>query len=152
MKLYLRGLKFYQLDLGLECNAFTDLRLERVLQGIKRNYSEPDRRERTPLTRPHLLLILYRIGNSGYDDLVLRAAFTLAFAASLGVGEFTYRQTDLESGPASATRFLLRVVAGSSLVEITWNSPSHHPKRTRLDMVFNSRSEPATIRLLLLLI
>lgn len=41
MKLYLCGIKSYQLDLGIECLAFTDPRLERTLQGIKRDHNEP---------------------------------------------------------------------------------------------------------------
>ena len=58
LKLYLAGVKSYQLDLGLECSAFIDPRLERTIQGIKRDHNEPERRARAPLTRPYLLQIL----------------------------------------------------------------------------------------------
>ena len=44
MKLYLAGLKSYQLDLGIECTVFSDPRLERTIQGIKRQHNEPERR------------------------------------------------------------------------------------------------------------
>lgn len=50
MKLYLCGLKSYQLDLGVECTSFADPRLDRTLQEIKRDHAEPDRHERKPLT------------------------------------------------------------------------------------------------------
>lgn len=89
MKLYLCGIKCYQLDLGLECTAFTDLRLERTLQEIKRDHNQPERNPRTPLTRPYLLLMINTLSDLNYDDVVIQAAFTLAFAAFLRVGEFT---------------------------------------------------------------
>jgi len=48
--------------------------------------------------RPNLLSILCHLPPSEYDNIVLRAAFTLVFAAFLGVGEFTYRTDDKELG------------------------------------------------------
>ena len=96
--MYLAGLKFYQLDLGIECSAFTDPRLERTIQGIKRDHNEPERRLRTPLTRPHLLSIISLLQGSHYDKIVLKAAFTLAFAGFLRVVEFTYKEADRQLG------------------------------------------------------
>jgi len=64
MKLYLTGIKSYQLDLGIDCTAFGDPRLERTIQGIKRDYNEPERRLRTPLTQPYLLDILRHLRGS----------------------------------------------------------------------------------------
>ena len=58
MKLYLAGIKSYRLDLGIDCSAFADPHLERTIQGIKRDHNEPERRPRSPLTRPYLLQIL----------------------------------------------------------------------------------------------
>ena len=100
MKLYLCGIKSYQLDLRIECTAFTDPRLERTLQGIKHDHNEPQRQDQTPLIRPNLVLMLSRVGHTSYDDTVIRAAFTLAFAAFLRVGEFPYKQVHLELGGA----------------------------------------------------
>jgi len=74
MKLYLASIKSYQLDLGIECPIFADPRLE------------PERQIRTPLTRPHLSLILRHLASSNYNDEATRATFTLAFAAFLRVG------------------------------------------------------------------
>jgi len=126
MKLYLCGLKSYQLELRIECNAFPDLHGEKALQGIKCDHLGPHRRKRTPRTLPHLRLILNRIGNSRYDDLVLHAAFTLTFAAFLRVGEFTYRQSDLDSGRAfrnwSLTKSSIRFIAGGAHMELTIQS------------------------------
>lgn len=94
MKLYLAGLKSYQLALGIECTAFSDPRLERTIQGIKREHNEPERRVRTPLTWPHLLQILATLPSHSYDNIVLYAAFTLAFAGFFLLGEYTYREAD----------------------------------------------------------
>ena len=54
MKLYLAGIKSYQLDLGIECSAFSDLRLERTIQGIKRDHNEPE-----PESEHHLPALFY---------------------------------------------------------------------------------------------
>ena len=103
MKLYLSGIKSYQLDLGIDCTTFADPRLERTIQGIKRDHNEPYRRPRIPLTRPYLLRILGVLTLSSYENIVIQVAFTLAFAGFLRVGEFTYRRIDLELGPALPT-------------------------------------------------
>jgi len=58
MNLYLTGVKSYQLDLGIDCKAFSDPWLERTIQGIKRDHNDPERRTRTPLTRPYRLKVL----------------------------------------------------------------------------------------------
>jgi len=108
MKLYLCGLKSYQLDLGIDSMAFADPRLERTLQGIKRDHNQPDGQKRTQFTGPHLLITLNHLGGASYDDVVLQAAFTLAFAGFLRVGEFTYRQIDLELGVAFQNWFLTK--------------------------------------------
>ena len=123
MKLYLTGIKSYQLDLGIDCTAFTDPRLERTLQGIKRDHSEPARRTRTLLTRPHLLHMLHHLGSSNYDDLTIRAAFTLAFASFLRIGEFTHKAIDLQMGPSFQNWFLtkscIRFIKNSEHMELT---------------------------------
>lgn len=108
MKLYLSGIKSYQLDLGIESSAFSDPRLERTLQGIKRDHNEPNRRPRTPLTRPYLLRIIANLETPSYDETVTKAAFTLAFAAFLRVGEFTYRESDITTESAFQKWFLTK--------------------------------------------
>jgi len=122
MKLYLAGIKSYQLDLGLECRAFSDPRLERTIQGIKRDHREPDRRTRMPLTRPLLLQLLTSLNTTDYNHLVLKAAFTLAFAAFLPVGEFTYKAADTASGPSfrswCLTKSSVRLI-GATHMELT---------------------------------
>ena len=108
IKLYLCGLKSYHVDLGLSATAFSDVRLERVIRGIKREYAEPGRRARSPLTRDCLLQVLRRLRQPTYKNATLRAAFTLAFAGFLRVGEFTYERADLNLGPNFRNWFLTR--------------------------------------------
>ena len=108
MKSFLTGIQSYQLDLGIEYAAFTDPRLERTIQGIKRDHRESEQRIRTPLTRPFLLRILQYLSVSDYDDIVLSAAFTLAFAGFIRVGEFTYTPADRDLGHAFSNWFLTK--------------------------------------------
>ena len=94
MKLYLAGIKSYQLDLGIDLTAFIDPRLKRTIQGIKREHAELASHIRSSLTRPLLLRILTHLHFMYYDTTALWAAFTLAFAGFLWVGEFTYQEAD----------------------------------------------------------
>ena len=73
IKLYLCGIKSYQLDLRIECTVLSDPRLERTLQGIKQDHNERDRRDQTPLTRPYLLQMLGVLGTGNYEDVVIHA-------------------------------------------------------------------------------
>ena len=98
LKVSLAGRKSYQRDLGIECSALMDPRLERTIQEIKHDHNEPKQRIRTPLTRPYLLSILSQLQALNYDNIVLKAAFTLAFGGFLRVGEFTYKEADRQLG------------------------------------------------------
>jgi len=95
MKLYLVSIQCYQLDLGINCTAFSDPQLERTLQGIKCDDNKPARLTRTPLTRSHLLTLLNYLRIHDYNDTVMRVAFMLAFTGFFRIGEFTYRALDL---------------------------------------------------------
>jgi len=133
MKLYLSGIKSYQLDLGIDCTAFSDPRLERTLHCIKRDHAEPERRIRTPLTRPLLLSILNQLAIPNYDNAVLKTTFTLAFAGFLRVGEFTYRKADQELGLAFKNWFLtkscVRFVNDRQDIELTLPASKTDPFR-----------------------
>jgi len=94
LKLHLTGISSSQLDLGIDCAAFSDARLERTIHLIKRDHNEPAHRTRSPLNPPHLPRLLSHLPQADYDSIVLQAAFTLAFAGFLCVGDFTYRDAD----------------------------------------------------------
>lgn len=140
MKLYLCRIKSYQLDSGIECTVFSDPRLERTLQGRKRDHNEPDRRDRTPLTRPCLLQMLGVLGTENYEDVVICAVFTLAFAAFLCVGEFTYCQTDIETSPLFRSWFLtkssiqLQNLKGESYINLTLPASKTDPFRHGIEL------------------
>ena len=145
MKLYLAGIKSYRLDLGIDCSAFADRRLERTIQGIKRDQNEPDRRPRSPLTRPYLLQILCTLQMSSYEDIVIQAAFTLAFAGFLRVREFTYRGTDLELGPAFSNWFLtkgsIQFIARGQHMEVALPTSKTDPFRKGMKLIIASTGD-----------
>ena len=138
MKAYLVGIKSYQLDLGIDCKAFTDPQLERTIQGIKHDHNEPQRRTRTPLTRPYLLRILSTHRSPNYENAVIQAVFTLAFAGFLRVGEFTYSRADTELGPAFPKWFLtkrcIRLSSNGEYLELNLPSSKTDPFRARIKL------------------
>ena len=92
IKLYLTGLRSYCVDLGTaNLSVFEDPRLQRILRGIKIFLAarEVEPRERLPITRDLLLRLISRLDPSTYEGATLRAAFCIAFAAFLRMGEFT---------------------------------------------------------------
>ena len=147
MKLYLAGIKSYQLDLGIECSAILDPRLERTIQGIKCDHGEPDRCIRTPLTRPPLLRILQYLPHRNYDTIVTRAAFTLSFAGFLQVGEFTYSLKDRELGATFGNWFLtkgsVRILRGGSYMELTLPSSKTDPFRKGIKLTIAASHDEA---------
>lgn len=74
---------------------FSDPTLQRIVLGIRRFQGGTQRGERLPLVRELLLRILSLFNTSVVHGATMHAAFCLAFAAFLRVGEFTYTQSDL---------------------------------------------------------
>ena len=147
MKHYLAGIRSYQLDLGIDCGAFSDPRLERTLQGIKRDHNEPERRVRTPLTRPHLVRMLNSLQTYDYDDIVTRAAFTLAFAGFLRIGEFTYRAIDLQMGSVFHNWFLtkssIQLTHNEKHIELTLPASKTDPFRQGIQLIIAGSNDEA---------
>ena len=147
MKLYLTGIKSYQLDLGIECAAFLQPRLERTIQGIKRDPCEPEQPIRTPLTRPFLLRILQYLSATDYGDIVLSAAFALAFAGFLRVGEFTYTQADRNLGRAFPKWFLskssIKMHECGRYMEVTLPASKTDPFRKGIELTIAASRDPA---------
>jgi integrase len=136
LKLYLTGLKSYHIDLGLDTSAFEDERLERTIRGIKREHPDAPRRERTPLVRPKLLRILRVLSYPRYatsqEGITLRAAFTLAFAAFLRIGEITYSAHDLQAldfGRWFVTKRSVVIAKDGSALEISLPASKTDPFR-----------------------
>ena len=97
IKLYLTGLRSYCIDLGTaDLSAFEDPRPQRILRGVKIFHAarETEPRERLPITRDPLLRLVSRLDTSTHKGATLRAAFCVAFAAFLRIGEFTWSTAD----------------------------------------------------------
>ena len=145
MKLYLSGIKLYQLDVGIDCTAFADPRLETTIRGIKRDHNEPDKRPPTPLTRPYLLPIIGVLLISSYGNIIIQAAFTLTFTGFLRVGEFTYRGAGLELGPAFPNWFLTKgsfqFIARSQHMELTLPASKTDPFRKGIKLILASMAD-----------
>ena len=90
-----------------DLSAFQSPRLQRIIRGLRRIRGEADTRERHPITKDLLLRILHQIDRNTREGATLYAAFYLAFAAFLRVGEFTYSAKDLKD-PKFSQWFLTR--------------------------------------------
>jgi integrase len=109
IKLYITGLKSRHIDLGISTEGFRDDRLDRVVRGCKReNPPAPGpRTQRMPITRPILLQLLANLDPTRPEDVTLRAAFCLAHAAFLRIGEFTWSPKDLANGQEEFAKWKL---------------------------------------------
>ena len=92
---YLTAVRSLHVDLGYSTDSFHDVRLERIIRGIRRLCSEPDKRERKPITRDILPRLLRRLDTSALYGATMHAAFSLAFAGLLRIGEITWSDSDI---------------------------------------------------------
>jgi len=78
---------------------------------------------------------------------MLGAAFSLAFAGFLRVGEFTYRETDRELGAFFSKWFLtkqhIRIPAGESYMELTIPASKTDPFRKGITLTIAASGDPA---------
>ena len=95
IKKRLSSLRSYHVDLGFETEVFKNPQLDRLICGIKRLRPDTTRWERTPITREILVQVLNSLNPATPKGRLLRAAFTLAFAAFLRSGELTYEAEDM---------------------------------------------------------
>ena len=86
-----------QLDMGLgDLEVFHQPVLDRIIAEIKRMHGEPEKRERLPITRDFLIKLLRKLDTTNEVQATLHAAYSIAFAAFLRAGEFTYKQGDMQ--------------------------------------------------------
>ena len=122
MHSYLAGVRSYQVDRGLTVSddVFHHPRLRRIIDGARNIFGETSRRDRYLLTRDILIRILSLPPaplegpldsldiDTVLEALAVRASFTLAFAAFLRIGEFTYSAAELADWQRLSPRFLTR--------------------------------------------
>lgn len=96
IRTYLAGLRSFLVDLGVsDLQIFQHPSIHRMITGLKRREGEVDKRERLPVTRDILLKLLTQLDTKVETHAIIHAAYCLAFAAFLRVGEFTYSARDL---------------------------------------------------------
>ena len=98
IKSYITGLQSYYEKLEAskqELEIFHTPVLQRIIAGIRRFNGEPDAKERHPITRPVLRAMLARLDKNTRKGANLYAAFCLAFAGFLRMGEFTWARGEL---------------------------------------------------------
>lgn len=90
---YLSAIRSVHIDLHLPTEVFTDGHIDRLLHGARNLFPPRPKRKRLPITRDILTAILSPEASRNehpIDRLNLDAAFSLAFAGFLRLGEITY--------------------------------------------------------------
>ena len=91
--------------------------------------------------------MLHHLGRSDYDDLMIRAAFTVAFASFLRIREFTYKAIDLQMGPSFQNLFLtkscIRFIKNSEHMELTLPASKTDPFTQGIQLIIAGRHDNA---------
>ena len=87
-----------------ELKVYSHPILQRVIKGLRRLYGEGDTQERQPITRDILLKLISRFDQTTLEGANLHAAFCLAFAGFLRMGEFTYNKVESDFSSWNLTR------------------------------------------------
>ncbi len=107
IKGYLAGLRSLRLECTLgeaQLKVYSHPILQRIIKGFRRIYGEGDTRERQPITRDILLKLISRFDQTAFEGANLHAAFCLAFAGFLRMGEFTYDKVESDFSSWNLTR------------------------------------------------
>lgn len=101
IKSYITGVRSAQLDMGAtraELEIVHHPALERIGIGMKKLQGDAGRKEGCPIIRPILLRLLSRLDKTSLEGATLHAAYSLAFAAFLRIGEFTWSKSERDNG------------------------------------------------------
>ena len=77
-----------------ELEVYSHPILQRIIAGLRRLYGEGDTCKRRPITRDILLKLISRFDQTTLEGANLYAAFCLAFAGFLRMGEFIYDKVE----------------------------------------------------------
>lgn len=92
---YLSGLRSYHVDRNFSTTVFESFQLDRVPRGVRRMFPQT-KKTPLPITKD-ILLNITRIKPTSLQGLIIYAAFKVAWAGFLRMGEFTYTKADLEN-------------------------------------------------------
>jgi hypothetical protein len=102
-KSYIGALRSIQQEQGHDIAVFSDSRLDLLIRGGKRCFGEGEKRLRLPLTNDILVRII-REAKDDFNDINVKTAICVAFAAFLRSGEFTWDSWDNSSSSFALAR------------------------------------------------
>jgi hypothetical protein len=136
---YITAVRSFHLEHNLSVIAFNDPRVDLVIRGGKRVYSDKGKRVRLPLTASILLRIVNELRNDE-EGINIKTALCVAFAAFLRSGEFTW-----DSWTAQHHQFHLsrnHIQFNSNSVMLTLPASKTDPYRKGVIIPLASSSSP----------
>jgi integrase len=100
IQVYLAALRSYHTDRLLNSDVFDSVHIKRLIKGARNVFPPTPKRPRHPITLAILKGILPSLSDNK-DEANIHAAFCIAFAGFLRMGEFTNTATDLAAPGAS---------------------------------------------------
>jgi hypothetical protein len=100
IQVYLAALRSYHTDHAFNSDVFDSVHIKRLIKGARNVFPPAPKRTRHPITMTVLKSILPPL-SADKDDANIHAAFCIAFAGFLRMGEFTNTATDLAASGAS---------------------------------------------------
>ena len=141
---YLTGLRSAHIDYGYGAlDAFYDDRVQREVDGIRRLRGEAERKEREPVRREILLKILRTLNTSSLFGATMHAAWCLAFAAFLRLGEITYTSSDIAADFASWHVTRRSVTLHQDHMELSLPSSKTDPFRRGINLLISAAGDEA---------
>ena len=145
IKSNLTGLRSYQVDIGYadsDIEQFHHPMLQRIVNGIRRLRGDTPKRERRPITRDILLQLVHQFDQTTLTGATNHAAFCLAFAGFLRIGEFTWNNINTSDfGQWSPIRG--SILIGGDKLELTLLSSKTDPFRKGVIIVIAAVSGEA---------
>lgn len=127
IKSYLSHLRSLHVDLGLDFHITESPVVQRVIRGIKKVHGEKAKRDRLPITLAILRLFLQQLSpETNSTHCVLTAAYTLAFAAFMRCGEFTFpsAKTPVNAGIHLTRRSITFIPSIEDATHVELNMPA----------------------------
>jgi hypothetical protein len=103
-KAYLNALRSYHLEHHFDTNVFYDQRIDLIIRGAKRCQPQKEKRLRLPLTYEILCKIIRECPPISVNNINIRAAICVGFAAFLRSGEFTWNTWNTNSPSYALSR------------------------------------------------